>query len=220
MTASFNSKAIQAGPGELYLALSLATVVGVTTTAIVKELFGTFYVDGDIRLALKGGIVPWAVLNNGGFKGKLKQKALKANPNNAPEFTIGYEEIGYEAEVVAMDADVQKMKDVLSAQTAQVLTLAASATQAARETILGGGQTQATEYMAMYRFESRKVPGEFRNILIPACTLESDSDLERSKGKISELKVKIVAKGFDLLLDPVTGKPVVWMEDYVTAAHS
>ncbi len=218
MTAVFNNKAIQASLGMLYLLPTPATVVATTTPTIVKELFENFYVDGDMRLALKPGSKPWARLDSAGFKAKIEQKPIKVNPNDGPEFICNYEDIGYVAETQLLDVDADKLADILSAVAAQILTTPKSATQAGRTTILGGGQTNLTRFIALYRFESRQVPGEFRNVLIPTCTLMADGDTEYTKTKARTLKVKITAEASELLLDPVTGKGVVWVEDYVTQA--
>jgi len=218
--ATFNRKALEASAGKAYLLASPTTVVGVTTAAIVKELFGAFLADGDIRLALKAGITPWAVLDKNGFKAKLKAKEIKVDPNDGPEEIIGFEVIEADGELTIYDTDVQHMKDILSASAAQVLALAASATQAGRETLLAGGQRIPTDYMFLYRYPSRQVPGEFRHILIPRCQIVLDADVEYSKSKAKDLKVKLNVLPFDLLPDPTTGFGVCWLEDYVTAAHS
>jgi hypothetical protein len=217
LTAVFNNKAIQASLGMLYLLPTPTTVVATTTPGIVKELFENFYVDGDIRQVLKPTSKPWARLDANGFKAKIEQKPIKVNPNDGPEFICNYEDIGYTAESMLLDVDADKLADILSAVSGQILTTVKSATQAGRTTILGGGQTNLNRYIALYRFESRQAPGEFRNVLIPACTLLADGDTEYSKTKARTLKVKITAEASELLLDPITGKGVVWIEDYVTA---
>jgi len=218
--ASFNRSQIQNAPGQLYLLASPTTMVGVTTVAQVKELYGKFYTDGDIRLALTGGIQPWAVLEKSGYKDKIQAKEIKIDPNDGPEEIIGYECIEYSGEITIFDVDVQHMKDVLSASAAQVLSLAASVTQAARETLIGGGQRSPSDFMLLYRYGSKKVPGEFNNILVPACNLVLDVDRENGKSKPRDLKIKIKAKGYSLLPDPTTGMPCLWLEDTVINPHS
>lgn len=213
--ATLNRNAIQNSPGQIFLVASPATLAGADLAAKVKALFGGFYVDGDIRNALTV-TTPWAVLDKSGYKDKLQAKEIMADPNDGPEEVIGYEVIDYNSEVTIYDVDVQHMKDVLSASAAQVLTLAASATQAGRETLIGGGQRAPIDYMLLYRYPSKKVPGQFNNILVPRCNIVLDADRENSKGKARELKVKIRAKSFDLLLDPTTGMPTLWLEDFVT----
>ncbi len=218
--ATFNRNQIQAAPGYLYLLATPTTMVGVTTAAQVKELFGKFYADGDIRLAFTGGLQPWAVLEKSGYKDKIQAKELLIDPNDGPEEPIGLEVINYSAEITIYDVDVQHTKDVLSASAAQVLSLAASPTQAARETLIGGGQRTMSDFMLLYRYGSKKVPGEFNNILVPACNLMLDVDRENSKSKARELKIKIRGKSFPLLPDPTTGLPAVWLEDTVINPHS
>lgn len=218
--ATFNRKTIEAAAGKPYLLASPASLVGATLADKVKELFASFYADGDIRNALKGGVTPWAVLEKTGFKAKLQAKEIKVDPNDGPEEVIGYEAISYESEMTILDCDVQHTKDMLSASAAQVLSLVASATQAGRETLLGGGQRVPTDYMFLYRYPSRQIPGEFKNVLIPCCNLVLDTDAEYSKAKARELKIKIVAKDSGLLVDPTTGMGVLWLEDHVTTAKS
>lgn len=218
--ATFNRNQIQAAPGYLYLLATPTSMVAVTTATQVKEMYAKFYADGDIRLALTGGITPWAVLDKSGYKDKIQAKEIKIDPNDGPEEIIGYESIDYSAEVTIYDVDVQHMKDVLSASAAQVLSLAASPTQAARETLVGGGQRSPVDYMLLYRYGSKKVPGEYNNILIPACNLVLDVDRENSKGKPRDLKIKIKAKAFSLLPDPTTALPTLWLEDTVINPHS
>ena len=218
MTATFNSKAIQASAGFFYLALVPATVVATTPATILKELLETWLVNGDIRDTLKPGVKPWARLEAAGFKSKIEQKPVKVKPDNGPEYIIGYEEIGYSAEMPVLDCDAAKLQDILSAVSSQVLVLPKSPTQAARTTVLGGGQTNANRYMGLYRYESREVPGEFRHVLILACTLATNGDTEFNASKARQLKVTLTAEASDLLLDPATGRGVVWAEDQVTAA--
>lgn len=212
--ASFNRKAIQAAGGKVYLLATPASVVAVTAPTIVKELFGAFFTDGDARSALKGGVVPWTIMEKSGFKGKIKGKEIMIDPNEGPEEAIGFEAIGYEAEITIYDVDVQKMKDVISASVNTVIATAKSPTTAKRETLLGGGQRIATDFMLLYRFQSRQVPTEFNHVLIPACNLLIDTETDYSKTKARELKVKIRAKASGLLIDPDTNNDVIWIEDY------
>lgn len=218
--AAVNTAAIQNAPGYLYLLPTPTTMVAVTTLLQVKETFANFYADGDIRLALKGGIVPWATVTKDGFKDKPKAKPLMVEPNVGGDYIGGYEAIDYSAEFTIMESDVQHLKDLMSASALQVQATVASATQAGRDTFIGGGQRFPTDYMLLYRFPSKQVPGEYRNVLVPACNVEIDFDRERSRGKLSELKVKVIAKDFALLPDPTTGLPTKWLEDYVTNPHS
>lgn len=199
-----NANAIQNAPGYLYLLASPTTMVGVTTAAQVKELFAYFLADGDIRLALKGGVTPWATVNKDGYKYKPSAKKLTVEPNVGSDYVGSYESIDFTAEFTVYEADVQHMKDVMSATTAQVPQIVASATQAGRDTLIGGGQRYPTDYMLLYRYPSKQVSGEYRHVLIPAANFDLDLDIERSKGKLGELKLKIVAKDFALLPDPST----------------
>lgn len=217
-TATFNRKAIQAAPGYLYLVPTPATVVATTPDTITKELLENFLVDGTIRGPLKPGVKPWAVLDSNGLNASIKQAPVKVKSNDAPDETIGYEDVAWDGDTTILDVDVKKFKDMLSAAAGQVLTTVASATQAGRETILGGGQRNVTTYLAMYRYESREFPGEFRHIVIPAIVFNLDGASPLSKGKARELKAKFNAQDSGLLYDPVTSKPVMWFEDYVTAA--
>lgn len=218
--ASQNANAIQNAPGYVYLLAAVTSVVGVTTATIVKELYGKFLADGDIRLTMLGGVVPFATVTKDGYKEKIKAKPIMVEPNVGSDYIAAYESIDYSAEFTVLESGVQHMKDVLSASAAQVLTLAASATQAGRETLIGGGQRFPTDYMLLYRFPSKQVPGEYRHVLVPCCNVDLDFDRERSRGKLGEMKLKIIAKDFALLPDPTTGLPTKWLEDYVTNPHS
>ena len=219
-TATFNRKAIQAAPGYLYLVPTPSTVVATTPEAIVKELLENFVVDGAIRGALKAGVKPWRVLDSNGMNTNIKQAPIVVKSNDAPDETVGYEDVAWEGDTTVLDVDVKGFKDLLSAAAGQVLTIVASATQAGRETILGGGQRNVTTYLALYRYESREFPGEFRHVVVPAIVFNLDGASPMSKGKARELKVKFKAQDSGLLYDPVTGKPVMWFEDYVTAAKT
>lgn len=214
--ATQNKDAIQNAPGYLYILAAPTTVTATTTEDIINELYEKFLADGDIRGALKAGTKPWAVVNKDGYKEKVSAKELMAEPNVGSDFVAGYESIDYEAEVTILDDDVDHLKDVLSASAAQVLSLSASATQAARQTLIGGGQRFPADLMFLYRYPSRKAPGEFCHTLVPCANFKFATDREKSRGKLKELKVTIVAKDFDLLLDPTTGLPTKWLEDTVT----
>lgn len=213
--ASANRNSIQAAAGQIFLLAAVTSLAGADLTAKVKALYASFYLDGDIRGALAAAVAPWAVLDKNGYKDKITGKEIKIDPNDGPEEVIGLEDISYNSEITIYDVDTQHMKDVLSAGAANVLTLAASLTQAGRETGLFGGQRILTDYMLLYRYPSKKAPGEFNNILVPKCTISIDADRENSKAKARDLKVKINAKAFDLLLDPVTNLPSLWLEDTV-----
>lgn len=214
--ATQNKAAVQNAPGYLYLLAAPTTVVGTTTATIIKELFGKFLADGDIRGALLGTVFPWARIDKDGYKEKISAKALMEEPNVGSDYIAAYESIDYSAEFTIKDDDVDHLKDVMSASAAQVLALVASSTQAGRSTLIGGGQRFPTDYMLLYRYPSKQVPGEFRHILVPCCNFSFDTDRERSRGKLNELKLKVVAKDFELLPDPTTGLPTKWLEDYVT----
>ena len=218
--ATFNRNAIQAAAGQIFVVATPATLVGATVALKVTELFALFYTSGDSRSSLKGGVTPWAVLDKNGFKAKVVTKEIKNDPNDGPEEVIGWESVSSNAEITIYDVDVDHLKDILSATAAQVLATASGAGVAGRSTLLAGGQRTPTDYCLLYRYPSKKYPGEFRNVLIPACTLSLDGDTEYSKGKAIEAKIKVDAKAFSLLLDPSTNLPVVWLEDTVTAAAS
>jgi hypothetical protein len=217
--ATVNRNAIQNSPGHVYLLAAPTTVVGTTTATIVKELYGKFYTDGDIRGTLTSN-VPWAVLDKSGYKDKITAKEIKIDPNDGPEELVGYEAIDYSGELTIFDVDVAHMKDVMSASAAQVLALVASVTQAGRDTLLGGGQRMPSDFMLLYRYPSKKCVGEFNNILVPCCNIVLDADRENSKSKARDLKVKIKAKPFSLLPDPTTAMPTLWLEDFVTNPKS
>lgn len=219
-TAVFNRKAIQAGAGHLFLLPTPASVVATTADEIVKELLENFVMDADIRGTLKAGVKPWLVQGKDGFSAKVDQKALKDEDNLNPEYVLGYIDIGYEATVTMKDLDAAHLADVLSAKGGQIINTPASATQAGRTTILGGGQRMANVYMALFRYESSAFPGEFRYVFIPACTLNFDGDSNYVKDKAIERKVKLVAQPSGLLIDPETFRDVIWFEDYVTAAKT
>lgn len=213
--ATLNRNAIQNSPGQIFLLAAPTTVVGTTPSAIVKELYGKFYTDGDIRSTLTT-TTPWAAIDKAGYKDKITAKEIKVELNDSPEEVIGYEVIDYEADLTIVDVDAQHMKDVLSASAAEVLTTVASATQAGRDTLIGGGQRYPNDYMLLYRFPSKKAPGEFNNILVPICNFTLKTDRENSKSKARELKINIRAKACYLLPDPTTGMPTLWLEDFVT----
>lgn len=213
--ATQNRNSIQAAAGQIFLLASLTALAGATTADKVKALYGAFYLDGDIRNALGAGITPWAVLDKNGYKDKITGKEIKIDPNDSAEETIGLEDIAYNGEITIYDVDTQHMKDILSAAAANLITTAASATQAGRETLIAGGQRILADYMLLYRYPSRKVPGEFNNILVPKCTIAINADRENSKGKARDIKISLNAKGFDLLPDPETNLPSLWLEDTV-----
>jgi hypothetical protein len=214
--ATSNRNAIQAASGQVFLAAALTALAGATTADKVKALYvAAGYADGDIRNDLTAGVTPWAVLDKNGYKDKITGKEIKIDPNDSAEETIGLEDIAYTGEITIYDVDVQHMKDVLSAAAANVISTVASATMAGRETLIAGGQRILTDYMLLYRYPSRKAPGEFNNILVPKCSIAINADRENSKGKARDLKITINAKGFDLLPDPATNLPSLWLEDFV-----
>lgn len=217
MAATYNASAIQAAGGKLYLVASPTTVVGVTPTAIVKELFENFFVNGDVRDTFKGGVTVWTIPDGNGLKAKLDVKPIKQPLCTGAEITIGYEYVNWEAEIGMVDLDVQKWKDICSGLAGHVLTTPKSTTQEGRETFMGGGQRTISRYMALYRWPSLQVPGTFRHILVPNVVLVPSGDIDHVFNKARNLKIKLDADPFDLLPDPATGLGVLWIEDYVTA---
>jgi len=220
LATGINKNSIQNAPGKIYLLAAPTTVVGTTTVAITKELYAKFLLDGDIRGPLGSGIVAYGTMNKAGYKETIKAKELMAEPNAGGDFVAAYESIDYEATFTLLEDDVDHSKDVLSASTAQVLTITASSTQAGRSTLLGGGQRFPADLMALVRWPSKQCPGEFIHTLVPCCNLKIDQSRERSRGKLGETTYKLVAKDFELLPDPTTGLPVKWIEDYVTNPKS
>lgn len=218
--ATSNRNMIQAAAGQIFLLPTLTVLAGATAAEQVKTIYASFYLDGDIRNALAVGVGPWAVLDKNGYKDKITGKEIKIDPNDGPEETIGLEDITYSSEITIYDVDVQHMKDILSAGAANVIATAPGLTMAGRETLIAGGQRILADYMLLYRYPSRKVPGEFNNILVPKCSIAINADRENSKAKARDLKVSINAKAFDLLLDPVTNLPSVWLEDNAINPHT
>jgi hypothetical protein len=213
--ATKTKTSIQNSPGQVYLLASPTTVTATLTAGITKELFAKIFADGDIRGALVTSLSPWACIDKGGYKEKIQATEIKIEPNDGPEEVVGFQDLKYSAEFTLYDNDVDHMKDILSASAAEVLALAASATQAGRSTLLGGGQRYPTNYLLAYVYPSKRCPGENNTILVPACNLVIDTDRENGKSKTRELKIKVIGKPFDLLLDPTTGMPCVWLEDFV-----
>jgi hypothetical protein len=218
MPASYNRNSIQAAGCKIYLAAAPATVVGSTTATITKELFELFLVDGDKRDTLKPGLKPWTIPTDAGFKATIDAKKMQQRLADGGLITLGYETVDYKAELNIPDVDPQHMKDLLSGLTSHLLTLVKSATQAGRETFLGGGQRSISRYAMLCRFPSSVFAGEFRHVLIPACTLAPEGDVTNTYNKPRDLKVKIDAEPFDLLPDPATGNGVLWLDDMVTDA--
>lgn len=216
--ATYNRNSIQAAGIQIYLALTPLTVVGSTTAAITKELFELFLVDGDKRDALKPGLQPWTTPTDAGFKATVEAKKMQQRLANGALLTLGYETVDYKAEMNIPDVDPKHMRDILSGLSSHLLTLVKSATQAGRETFLGGGQQSIQRYALLVRFPSAAFPGEFRHCLIPACTLSPEGDVTHTYNKPRDLKVKVDAEPFDLLPDPATGKGVLWLDDLVTDA--
>lgn len=220
MVATLTRNSIQAAAGQIFLVPTPTTVVGATTAAIVTELYAKFFASGDTRMALASGITPWAVLDKNGYKDKIVAKEIKADPNDGPEFTVGWESIQYSSEITQLDCDAAHMVDILSAAAANLIATTASATQAGRQTFVGGGQRIPADFMLLYRYPSRRAAGEFNSILVPAAQISLNADRENSKSKVRDLKINITAKPFDLLPDPVTGFGTLWLEDTVINPHS
>ncbi len=215
MSATFNRQAIQAAGGQVYVAAVPPTVTGTTTAAIVKELFGKFFEDGDIRGALLSTQKPWTIPTSNGFKTKVDSKNIETTLCTGDKITLGRESLGFEAELTVPDMDPKHLADLLSASAAHILTLAKSATQDGRETFLGGGQRAVVNLMVLYRFPG-KLPGTFRHVLLLNAAPSVDGDIEHNYNKPREAKAKFMCEPFDLLPDPDTGQGVKWLEDYVT----
>lgn len=210
---------IQAAPGQLYLAAAPTAVAGANLAAKIVTLFGLFYAAGDQRLTPLTNA--WCSLNADGFKAKLKQEPVDYEPNDGAPFTVAFQHLDATAECLISDLSADKLAEVLNVTTNALITTAATVPNAARKTVAMGGEAYPIRYSAMYRYPSKKVPGEFDHVLIPFCTFQVDTDYELSKKAVRGAKLMIRANpDAGLLVNPDTGRAISWIEDRVTAPHS
>ncbi|MBS1771162.1 MAG: hypothetical protein JSS77_16045 [Acidobacteria bacterium] len=211
-----NNTLIQTAPGRVFLSLALASFVGSTFTAKVDELFGLFYTDPTSRKLLIGS--PWAAIDSTGIKSKLKQEAVNFDPNDGPPFPVGYQHLSADAEIMVADLSAIKLQEMLSGTAGALQTKVAATGIAGRNTYAAGGEAYPTLYSVLYQYPSKKFPGENEHVLIPFATFQVDTDYELSKKALRQGKMKLVAQSRPDFVNPDTGRPMVWIEDRVTAA--
>lgn len=208
---------VQTAAGQLYLFASPTTFAGSTLADKVKELFALLYTDGEKKQVLNS-VSPWAVLNAEGLKCKLKQEAVKFDPNDGAPYTIGYQHLAAEVELTINDLTADKLQEILSNTANAQITTAAGVDTPGQETNAHGGEMAPTVYTLIYRYPSRKVAGQFDHVLVPFGVFEVDSDYELSKKGIRSLKVKVSAQADSRLVNPDTNRAVYWIEHRTTAA--
>lgn len=183
---------------------------------IIKGFFGLFYPDTK-RVTLKTGVQPWAYLNSSGLKGKLKYDEVKFDPNDRIEEIIGYADTMFDGEVEFGDVNADKLADILSADSTEISTIAASTGQAGFTDVSVGGAASPQYVVAMYRSPSKKYAGQYDHVIIPRSVFKVDTGLEMDKKKAITVKVTLHGQGDLYLTSPNTSRPMVALYSKCTA---
>ena len=212
-----NTSQIRSGKGLLYLADYPASMAGGTLTLKANGYYALFYQDGVKRKALTAGVTPWATLTADGFSLKVKQEQVKFDPNNAAEFIVGIKDTNVSAEFSFGEVTAAKLSECLSSASDTILTTLTGSAQAGRTTVAIGAEGTVKYYTALYVVESKTVPGEFDNYLIPKINFEPDFDISLKKGDALKLKVKAIANPDSNGMVAANGLPVFALVDTATA---
>lgn len=217
-TTSINTNWHTNAPGSVYLLDAPAANPGsdLTFANVVKGYFGLFYLDGDKKTTMKGGVSPWANLLSSGISLKITGDPLEFTSNYGIKSIVAQKAVSVSGEFSFSDADAAHMMDCLSVAAGSKLTVAA-ATGTPGQTITPVGLNKLKSYTLMYQYESATAPGEFNNILIPKVKIVPDFSLELSADKLIELKVKFTAEADAWCIDPVSLKPVQALYQEATA---
>ena len=183
------------GRGEFYLAaLPAASVFSscATQADYVKKYFEQFYTTGtgDTLKALTAGVKPYASLTSDGLKVKVKQNPIDSDPNSGPKHTVGIQDTEITFEMGIIDLTPQKLAELASCSTEELIAQAAATGKAGRSQVMVGGQSILTPYVGMYRMPSTLVPGEFDHILMPRINVVLDTDFDFNKKSVLSCKVK------------------------------
>lgn len=197
------------GRGELYLAIYpaaaqtdiAAAIAAPTITKFAEAYFKLFYADGAKRKALGSGILPYGNLTSDGLKVKVKQNLIEVDPNSGPKHTVGISDTEMSFEVGFIDATPQKLAELASCSTEELIATAAGALQAGKSLVAIGGASVLTKYVMLYRMPSATVPGEFDNWLFPRVTftMEFDADLNKKGVLVFKVKGSILPEAYGMV---------------------
>lgn len=211
---------IQAGGGQLFLAAYPATNPGsdLTPANVMLGYLGLFV---DVhQKALKNNVVPWCALDSSGFQLKINTDEVEFDFNDRPAEAIGLADARSDATIVFGDVSAAKFADIISANSSEIVTIAAGVGQSGRTQILIGGSAYPTPVVAMYRVPSKKITGEFNHYVIPRAFFKVDTPVNWEKKKAVTLKVELRGAGDTYLVSPATNRPATAFYDNATAAAS
>jgi hypothetical protein len=227
---------IRARAGKIFIVPNLFTAAAPPTAlaspyspaiaaALLTEYLAMFYTDGNIQGALVTGLQPWAYIDAKGLEYEAKYEQSAFTPAIGLPINTGKYLKSAIASAVIGDISTAKFQDILSTTANEVISIAASTTQAAKSAVMMGTTPYNSRYMVLYQWPSLDligvpIPGQYDNLLIPRAIIDSDVKVGFMQSKPSDLPIKITAENDLFLMSPDSGLycPAVFQE--TTAAHS
>ena len=216
---------LSTSPGTIAAAPFSSINTVASPASILQAYLGNFYNDGNLQQSLLPNVQPWAYIDAKGFDYEAKYKQVTYDPAVGLPINAGKYLESSIASTVIGEFSAAKLQDMLSTTANETITLAKTATQAAKTAVMMGTTPYNTRYMCLYQWPSMDmygapIPGQFDNLFLPRCILDPDVKAAFMKSKATDLPIKITPESDLWLMSPDSGLycPAVFQE--TTSAHS
>ena len=209
--ATANPALKREGSGRLYLVP--APVSGITDA---EDYAALFFSDPAAKKALLPAVKQYATMDKSGLTLKITPSKTKFETNAGPnvERRTGIESAT--AEFTFFEVDPAHLGDLLGAQAADLIQVAAASGVAKRDILLVGASNYTQQLCALYRMASPTIPGEFTHYLFTNASMLASVELKMAKNEAMTLKVELQLEESPFL-NNASGNGVILITDDPTA---
>lgn len=214
MATTQNSNRSLTGIGQLYI-IDYPVYTGATYDLLCDSVLGTF-INKDLG-TLKAGLLPYAVLNQDGLGVKISEEVVEFTPNLGPKKVLGTVSFSSEGEFTFLDSDIAHFKDAFGSTLSQSKTVVASTGKVGYTRGAFGG-TSVKKLYAMAYISPSTIPNTMDALIFPRVKFSVDTDLKMNARNPQILKLKVFAEVENLLINPDTLLPELFLKYQVDAA--
>lgn len=214
MAATQNANRSLTGAGQLYI-IDYPVYAGGTYT-LVRDSIASNFINLDLG-TLKAGLTPYAVLNQDGLGVKISEEVVEFTPNLGPKKVLGTVSFSSEGEFTFIDSDLAHFKDAFSSTASQSKTVSAAVGKVGYSLSAFGGTSVKKLYALAYLSPSI-VPNTLDALIYPRVKFSVDTDLKMNSRNPQILKLKVFAESENLLINPDTLLPELFVKYQVDAA--
>lgn len=215
MATTQNTNRDYVGVGQLYIIDYPTSGYTGANYAAVKDAIIAAFLTADTG-ALKGGLIPYAVLDANGLEMKLGEEVVKFDPNVGVERILATTAFSAEAEFTFLDSDVAHFQDMYSSTASQIKTQVA-ATGKVGYTATGFGGTSVKKKYSLAYLTPNPIQG-LDALILPRVKFNIDTDLKLNKKSPQIMKVKVFTEPEPMLINPDTLLPDLFIKYQVNAA--